>query len=219
LQRLVDRAAETPLAHGIAEIEALTQGGDLVMVEYAGEQESFLLPLLPNASKVGTEVPVSQLRRIVDHVRDAVLEWVLQLDRAGVAGSGVSFTEKEKEQAASVTPPIQNFFYGELRQVQIQQGSPGSAQSMTVGDLQGVAELVKALRESLDDMRFADGERGELEKNVEVLEREIKSSRPATWAIRTALSGIWTLGSGVASSYIATKYGIQIEQLIRSFMP
>jgi hypothetical protein len=50
-------------------------------------------------------VASSELARIIDKVRNLVLDWALNLQKAGILGSEVSFNdaEKEKAQAASTT--------------------------------------------------------------------------------------------------------------------
>jgi hypothetical protein len=145
----------------------------------------------------------------------------MELDRAGAKVDGILTTE-EKQRAAAGASSAQNFttnFYGPLKAIQLQQGSAGSSQSMAGGDLDGVAALVKALRESSTEIGLKDEDRRELDARLSVLEQELAAPRPNHWAMRAALSVIWTLGSGVASSYIAARHGIQIDRLLQSFMP
>lgn len=44
-----------------------------------------------------------QMRAIPDAVKDKILEWALALERRGVLGEGVTFTEKEKNEAHNIT--------------------------------------------------------------------------------------------------------------------
>src|SRR5260370_4519170 len=50
-------------------------------------------------------VPTSEIARILDKVRNLVLDWALNLQKANIMGSEASFNEAEKEkaQAASTT--------------------------------------------------------------------------------------------------------------------
>jgi hypothetical protein len=218
-RKLMETFSEMPLAHEIAEIETLARPDGLIMVEYAGDAETMVLGHLPGASKVGIHVPANFFTRVVEHVRDMVLEWAMELDRAGILGSNGSFTENEKAAASKLLASVENHFHGDLRNVMLQQASPGATQAMTGPDLQGLGEIVTVLRESMKDLRFDEDVRSTLELRVAELEKELQAPSPGTWALRTSLAAIWTLGSGVVSSYVAAKYGIRIDQILMSLTP
>jgi hypothetical protein len=55
-----------------------------------------------------------QVKSIPDQIKDRVLEWACGLEAAGVTGDGMSFSEKEKQIAHSVTFNIHNSNIGQL---------------------------------------------------------------------------------------------------------
>lgn len=65
----------------------------------------------------------SVLHGILDHVRNAVLDWALDLESRGIIGDGMSFSSKEKTTASQVTYQITNHI-GSMQNSQIHQDSP-----------------------------------------------------------------------------------------------
>jgi len=82
----------------ISEIEAL--------LEEKGALTSIAGPGIRSGLNYAMEARVffsaSQLRRIVDAVRNKILDWALALEKQGVLGEGMTFSESDKKQAASV---------------------------------------------------------------------------------------------------------------------
>lgn len=83
-----------------------------------GEQQGFGFSLTPSrkattCQAIGTTTEVvldldaGQLWGIIDRVRNLLLDWALELDRAGVVGIDMDFSPMEKQEAKVVT---QNFF-------------------------------------------------------------------------------------------------------------
>ncbi len=69
----------------------------------------------------------SELYRIMSTVRNKILDWSLLLEENGILGDDMTFTDKEKEIALN-TQVINNYtnnFYGETKDVDIQQGTEG----------------------------------------------------------------------------------------------
>lgn len=45
----------------------------------------------------------SQVKAVPEQIKDKVLDWACTLEAAGITGSGMSFSEKDKERAHSIT--------------------------------------------------------------------------------------------------------------------
>jgi hypothetical protein len=67
------------------------------------DQVSFLLRMNP-----------SQIKSIPEQIKNKVLEWACDLEVAGMTGDGISFTEKEKTIAHSITFNISDSKIGQL---------------------------------------------------------------------------------------------------------
>lgn len=58
-------------------------------------------------SQAGVFLDISRFVEIVDHVRGKVLDWALDLERAGITGEGLSFSPTEQQKASHVSIKIE----------------------------------------------------------------------------------------------------------------
>jgi hypothetical protein len=147
------------------------------------------------------EISPSELRRILDRVRTLILEWALDLEKAGIMGTEDSFgqVEKQKAQAAGTTINIGHIgsFVGNL-------GHGNASGDIDVSDIN-----IDQLRSILGQLRAhsaelvqagADGKR--LEDRLDALETAIaKNDRPA---LRGLLTDVRNSLSGAVGNLIAT---------------
>jgi hypothetical protein len=112
-----------PVFQGIASIEdnLRSQDDDAVIQYTLGSKkkkwlyEHMNLPLEPVL-----QLHRSQLVGLVNAVVSKILDWSLELERAGVLGEGMSFTMDEKKSASPIT---QNFFGSNIGQVGVMHDS------------------------------------------------------------------------------------------------
>ena len=108
------RISERYVNQSIAELEDLTRGttdGDSTLqmffspelLNHWRNEEFMQLGLVP-----ALIVSRTAICGIVDRVRNAVLDWSLQLEEQGVLGDGMTFTSTEKQNAGAVVYNIQN---------------------------------------------------------------------------------------------------------------
>lgn len=125
-------------------------------------------------SQAGVFLDVSRFVEIVDRVRGKVLDWALDLERAGITGEGLSFSSAEQQKASHVTIKIEqmhgNLMSGDVSgsNARANVGSTDQSTNQIVqgdvfGDLKAVIESgvsgeeqVKILA-ALDDMRSKRG--------------------------------------------------------------
>lgn len=72
-------------------------------------------------------VSKSELYRIMSTVRNKILDWALLLEENEILGEGMTFTDREKK-IASTAQVINNYtnnFYGEVSDIDVQQGNEG----------------------------------------------------------------------------------------------
>jgi len=97
------------LPQAIAEIEHLAGGeGGFVILGFPPVINDFLHNDLGLQFNPGLHVSKTVLVGAVEGVKNAVLEWAIQLEAKGILGEGLSFSSQEKERAQSVT----NHIYG-----------------------------------------------------------------------------------------------------------
>lgn len=106
------------------------------------------------------QVAVSELHRVLDSIRNKILDFALGLEESGIKGDGMSFTEEEKEQADKLQNiNIDNF-----------QGILGNVSDSTVNqsnDIKVVKNDFDSLAKHLNDLGIAFSDVRELEQAVE----------------------------------------------------
>ncbi|HPN32570.1 MAG TPA: hypothetical protein PKY81_16580 [bacterium] len=71
----------------------------------------------------------SQLQKIISAVRNVILKWALNLEKDGIIGDDIEFTENEKEAAAKIVYNINNYI-GTMTNSQLQQNTKNSKQKL-----------------------------------------------------------------------------------------
>lgn len=74
-------------------------------------------------------IQASSIAQILNSVRNTIMNWTLQLEKDGILGEGLSFSEQDKEKVTSNTYNVSNF-YGNLSNLQMQQGTERSQQEV-----------------------------------------------------------------------------------------
>jgi hypothetical protein len=96
------------MGHSIAELDALCNGEEWVVCGYAPELQAMLQKWLKFPGEFGCFIARSQILGIIDEVRNRVLEWALSLEKIGVKGVGMTFSDTEKQKAHSLSLHVEN---------------------------------------------------------------------------------------------------------------
>lgn len=110
----------------IAEIEQL-QGRTELLWPLTGAQELDIQKMIKAGVTIKRVIPSLAINKICSGFRNIILEWALALEKEGILGSNMSFTNKEKENAKSATTinidKIEHFTgnLGDMRHSQITQ--------------------------------------------------------------------------------------------------
>lgn len=164
------------------------------------EASAALRKKFPNVVIFYLEINVVTIKGIIEKVRNIVLDWALELGRAGVMGEGMSFSDSDKRRAESITHNI----YAQNVIVAGDQASVSATQTATQAplDLKQLAALLKELR--ADIARLPDEDREVAEATVAMAEDELAKDQPREGKVRAALKALApTMGNltiGVAGS-------------------
>lgn len=191
---------ERTIGSSVSELESLLKdgGGTLTMQFTPKIREALMrdaeLPLEPVL-----QIPESVVRGALDAIRTKILEWSLELERAGVLGEGLQFSANERAAASSVTYNINNL--GVLGDVSDQ---------ARVKNIQHVAEInLNHVSDLLDQIEKVKGSleaplRNGIEPHVMDLRRELEKPSPDRDIVRKGLRSIRTICEGAAGSLIAS---------------
>lgn len=109
---LAEAASKRGFAQPVGEVEKildLQKDESLCIVYYHPKAAAMLISLMPVEMTPALHIPTSQIYKIVQSVRNIVLDWSLKLEADGILGEGMTFTAEEKQAASTNTYHIQTF--------------------------------------------------------------------------------------------------------------
>jgi hypothetical protein len=155
----------------------------------------------------------SKAQGIIDTVRNIVLDWSLKLEEDGIMGEGLSFSDKEKQEASKQNYNINNF-YGNASGIQFQQNSPNSTQTMTNGvNVEQISNLISQLNENLNRAGLTENQQRAVEAEVETISAELVSAQPQPTVIQKSLQSIRTMLEGAGVNVITAGLTSMIDKI------
>ena len=198
----------------ISEVEQyIVQGNEnngVMMYKFDSQTQMKLMSMSNVDFEVSLHIPVTQFSKIVDSVRNVLLEWTLKLEEEGILGENMTFNDEEKK-AATHIPSVTNII-GTMVNSQLQQNSNNSSQSLSVGEFK-----VESLKEILEQGKLlineiTDGDvKTELKADLAVLETQLTSPKHKNGIIKESLMSVRNIAEGITGSLVAT--GI-VEKII-----
>ncbi len=189
----------------IAEIENLlnkiTDPTQSIHAPFTAEQENIICNAIGERLQITLKVAISDLVRIVDAVRNIVLNWSLQLEEDGILGENMTFTKNEKDKVVEHSYNVNNF-YGCVTDSQIQQGSIDSMQTQKINNFstKEVDDFILFLKENLKDIKLNTNKKEELKAEIATVEAQIKSPKPKVSIIREGFISIRNILEGAGGS-------------------
>jgi hypothetical protein len=140
---------------------------------------------------------------VLSAVRDLVLDWAINLEKAGIKGDGMSFSEKEKKIAGNPPPSI---MIGSIHSIVGSIGSNNSVGSITVGDISidAARSVVSQLTANADTLAELTADPSGFSQRLEKVEQELKRSKPDPSLVKSALTDVRAALSGAAGNLIAS---------------
>lgn len=178
-------------------------------IQFNGEILSALNEMfdVPIEMKFVLKVGAHQLKGIIEHIKDYLLQWTMDLEQAGIMGEGLSFTSEEKSAAQTLSGTINNY-YGTTSVINapvnnspIVNGNSNTA-NFNYNDVERImAELSDALKK--EDVSAEDRET--ITELVEEINDKIKTKKKPG-IIKSALIGLKdfliSAGASVAAALI-----------------
>lgn len=148
----------------------------------------------------------TQLVRILDAVKNQILDWSIDLERKGILGEDYIFSEKEKEIAKTMTIIINGNVNG-ANVVGNMTNSSATVNNNGKIDFDSLKKIVDQVKKELEKAQTADSEKViALKEKIELLERSI-GNRDESSVIETlkniamgaVSSGFWSIGTTITS--------------------
>jgi predicted RNA-binding protein with RPS1 domain len=141
--------------------------------------------------------------RILDAVRNIILNWALNLEDQGILGEGLAFSENEKKAAIQISQNI-NYFYGPVQSSQLAQGNQHVIQisSNFVLDKEAILKFIEKLQAAIRDIELDSAKKLELESEMTTLQAQMSSPNPKKSIVKESLLSIMSILQGAAGSVV-----------------
>jgi hypothetical protein len=155
---------------------------------------------------------INAIHSILDTVRNNVLQWALKLEEEGILGEGIRFNEKEKEKALTST----NIHIGNFQGVWGNVANSTVTQNLNImvqkGDFNSLSAFLSKNGLSTEDIEEL---KGAIESDS-IPKSKTLGEKVGAWfgkMVGKAVSGVWNIGSDVATNLLASAiwayYGIR----------
>jgi hypothetical protein len=106
--KVIDALSQRAVGQPVSALEHLIEGdddGDLI-VTLPPSVVNGITSTNPGCHDVALFISRADVVAVVDHVRNLVLDWALDLEKAGIMGEGLTFSASERERAAATSMNI-----------------------------------------------------------------------------------------------------------------
>lgn len=209
------KASETRTRQPVSELEEMlerTRGDGAAMCPYPPQLTAKLAKNLGiEIAVAGTGVGSHQLARILDDVRTRVLDWALELERAGVRGDGVSFSIAEQQRASGVTFHIGTA--GTVVGAVAGNLTSHATLGVTPEQLKAIVSLAAQVRTLAPTMDLSEEQAGAIERVARDLEAEAKTSSPSGARLAALLASLKGVAESAGGSLLAAGVMEMIKRL------
>ncbi len=202
----------------VAELESLvakSSDGQL-QVPLSAEAQHHLRNVTGFDFEFTTAMSASDVVGILDAIRNALLDWSLKLEKLGVKGEGMSFSDDERKRAHE-TQAIYNI--GKIETFTGNMGS-GSGNFTVEGNTVNVVpkaaieSLVRKIRDNEAQLGLEPESTRELHQALDGLQTEIKATQPSTKRIDGFLASVRGIAEKAAGSLAAQGILYELAKLM-----
>ena len=212
-EKLSKRKTEQPIAELIALLEN-REKGSLFHSPLPQNIISNLMANISSASPPTLVIPHTEIVRILDVVRNRVLEWALELEKKGIIGKGMTFSTEERKAADQVTyQTITNI--GSIQNSQLLQNSPDASQNFQMGaDLEQILAFIEKINTKKEDLGLDEESANELQAEISTITTQSSSPKPKLNIITEALKSIRSILKRVTDNVTTSVLLAQIEKFL-----
>jgi hypothetical protein len=193
-----------PNGQAIAEIEHMVRDKSpdgILHMPFSGEIQDQLRKAIQSDTKITLVTDLTCLTKILNSVRNIILNWAMKLEEDGILGEGYSFTPEEKHEVEKHSYNINNF-YGPVEASQIQQGTAASSQCQEL-DMRAVQKLHDDFKRSIGLLPFSERVRAEADAELDTIETQVKSPQPKLTIIKECFLSLRTILEGAGGDIAA----------------
>lgn len=212
---LADSIRKQNCFQSVGELRDLLAGNaKVLLIKFPAGAQQQLMDMFQEDMEPALHVPRQAFVKVLDAVRNKVLDWSLDLEARQILGSGLTFSPGEKQSASQIHYNTVNNI-GSMTSSQIQQHSPGQ-QTMHV-DTQGLKTFADALDAALKNLKLPAEVEQELTAEIKTLRAQIDSPKPKSNVLRVCLGSVKEILEGAAGNVLATGLLAHLAPLIGAF--
>lgn len=205
--------SEAKVGQPLGSMESLLAGeSDHAFLPYSFEMQRNLQHFFKRNIKFAIRLSNPHIMGIFDAVRNATLNWSLQLEQAGVLGENMSFTLTEKREAQSVT---QQFFVqnaGVIGNVSDNATVTNNQQVSGALSVSGVRDLVDQARAALSALPPETAR--QVSPLLAEIDTEASKPQPNHGKLKAALASVRTICEGASGSLVASAIATGAQSLL-----
>ena len=210
--------AKRHITSQIAELESLvakSSDGQL-QVPLSAEAQHLLRDVTGFDFEFTTAMSASDAVGILDATRNALLDWSLKLEKLGVKGEGMSFSDDERKKVHE-TQAV--FHIGTIGTFTGTMGS-GSGDLTVQGDVintdskAAILDLVGKIRSSEAQLGLKAESAQNLNQTLDALEHDLRSRKPTPVRVREFLATIRNIAEGTAGSLASQGILYELSKLM-----
>ena len=204
----------------VAELESLvTKSSDgQLQVPLSAEAQHLLGTVTGFDFEFTTSISASDVVGILDAIRNALLDWSLKLEKLGVKGEGMSFSDDERKRAHL---PQAVYNIGKIETFTGNMGSGSgnfSVEGNTVNVMPKAAieSLIHKIRDNEAQLGLEPEFSRELHQALDGLQTEVKATQPSAKRINGFLASVRGIAEKAAGSLVAQGILYELAKLMHS---
>jgi hypothetical protein len=210
--------AKRHITSQVAELESLvakSSDGQL-QVPLSAEAQHLLRSVTGFDFEFTTAMSASEVVGILDAVRNALLNWSLKLEKLGVKGEGMSFSDDERKRAHE-TQAVYNI--GTIGTFTGNMGSGSGnfsveGNTVNVTSKAAIESLVRKIRDNEAQLGLEPESTRELHQALDGLQAEIKATLPSAKRINGFLASVRGIAEKAAGSLVAQGILYELGKLL-----
>lgn len=183
---------------------------DTAQLPIPNDIRNFISKMCDFDTKYTISFSTSYIDGIIEIVQNSILKWALNLEKEGIIGDNMTFTDKEKEIAKN-TSNITNYITGNVGNLMLQQNSDNSTQiqnnleNLNENQIKELDNLLKIIKDNIQNINeLNSSDIAVINEKIQNIEQSKKSNSLAKKGLKEGLGTIRNLLEGATGSIIAS---------------
>ncbi|SHF09847.1 hypothetical protein SAMN02745157_1635 [Kaistia soli DSM 19436] len=210
---LIRKLSERDVGQSLSSLEAIasSNSGERVTIPFSPETIAWLNERMDVPfARISLHCPASSVVGIIDCVRNLVLDWSIEMEKAGITGEGLSFSPEEKKAAHSQSTTVHIGTIGSFAG-NIGSGNKSGDISMSSVNVEAIKSLIGQTRSNMASLDGVD--HSAVIAHLAELEDEVAKPSPSASRVRATLSALQGLLTEVSGNLIAAGIIALIQQI------